>query len=150
MDYMGATRSADCTVSEDMERRVTLEYWLDDSWYVGRIKEMPALQSGCDPCRARRQHRRRLRCSLFRHLRCGPEERDPPQAAHSQVLKRSGDSRDLRQGATPSPRFRGSLRYQAARRVRRGTPGLLLECFRSPPVPSHPATSSQAAPGRSH
>ena len=24
-----------------MERKFTLEYWLDDGWYVGRLKEAP-------------------------------------------------------------------------------------------------------------
>ena len=26
-----------------MERRFTLEYWVDDGWYVGRIKEIPGV-----------------------------------------------------------------------------------------------------------
>jgi predicted RNase H-like HicB family nuclease len=26
-------------------RRFTLEYWKDDGWYVGRLKEMPAVMS---------------------------------------------------------------------------------------------------------
>jgi predicted RNase H-like HicB family nuclease len=26
-------------------RRFTLEYWTDDCWYVGRLKEMPAVMS---------------------------------------------------------------------------------------------------------
>ena len=28
-----------------MERRFTLEYWIDDGWYVGRIKEVPGVFS---------------------------------------------------------------------------------------------------------
>ncbi len=28
-----------------MERTFTLEYWIDDGWYVGRIKEVPAVFS---------------------------------------------------------------------------------------------------------
>ena len=28
-----------------MQRTFTLEYWLDDSWYVGRIKEVPGVFS---------------------------------------------------------------------------------------------------------
>ena len=28
-----------------MERKFTLEYWLDDNWYVGRIKEVPGVFS---------------------------------------------------------------------------------------------------------
>jgi predicted RNase H-like HicB family nuclease len=28
-----------------MERRFTLEYWMDDNWYVGRIKEVPGVFS---------------------------------------------------------------------------------------------------------
>ena len=28
-----------------MERRFTLEYWLDDKWYVGRLKEVPGVFS---------------------------------------------------------------------------------------------------------
>ena len=28
-----------------MERHFTLEYWLDDDWYVGRIKEIPGVFS---------------------------------------------------------------------------------------------------------
>jgi predicted RNase H-like HicB family nuclease len=26
-----------------MRRRFTLEYWLDDGWYVGRLKEVPGV-----------------------------------------------------------------------------------------------------------
>ncbi|MGA2974720.1 MAG: type II toxin-antitoxin system HicB family antitoxin [Spirochaetia bacterium] len=28
-----------------MERKFTLEYWIDDDWYVGRIKEVPGVFS---------------------------------------------------------------------------------------------------------
>jgi predicted RNase H-like HicB family nuclease len=28
-----------------MERHFTLEYWIDDGWYVGRIKEIPGVFS---------------------------------------------------------------------------------------------------------
>ena len=28
-----------------MERRFTLEYWRDDEWYVGRLKEVPGVFS---------------------------------------------------------------------------------------------------------
>ena len=28
-----------------MERHFTLEYWIDDNWYVGRIKEIPGVFS---------------------------------------------------------------------------------------------------------
>jgi len=28
-----------------MERRFTLEYWIDDNWYVGRLKEVPGVFS---------------------------------------------------------------------------------------------------------
>lgn len=28
-----------------MERTFTLEYWIDDSWYVGRLKEVPGVFS---------------------------------------------------------------------------------------------------------
>lgn len=28
-----------------MRRQFTLEYWLDDGWYVGRLKEVPAVFS---------------------------------------------------------------------------------------------------------
>jgi len=28
-----------------MVRNVTLEYWLDDGWYVGRLKEVPGVFS---------------------------------------------------------------------------------------------------------
>jgi predicted RNase H-like HicB family nuclease len=28
-----------------MQRTFTLEYWLDDNWYVGRIKEVPGVFS---------------------------------------------------------------------------------------------------------
>jgi len=28
-----------------MERHFTLEYWLDDGWYVGRLKEVPGVFS---------------------------------------------------------------------------------------------------------
>ena len=28
-----------------MTRRFTLEYWIDDAWYVGRLKEVPAIFS---------------------------------------------------------------------------------------------------------
>lgn len=28
-----------------MERRFTLEYWLDDGWYVGKLREVPSVFS---------------------------------------------------------------------------------------------------------
>jgi predicted RNase H-like HicB family nuclease len=28
-----------------MQRNFTLEYWLDDGWYVGRLKEVPGVFS---------------------------------------------------------------------------------------------------------
>lgn len=28
-----------------MERRFTLEYWLDDNWYVGKLREVPGVFS---------------------------------------------------------------------------------------------------------
>ena len=28
-----------------MKRKFTLEYWIDDSWYVGRLKEVPGVFS---------------------------------------------------------------------------------------------------------
>ena len=28
-----------------MERKFTLEYWIDDEWYVGRVKEVPGVFS---------------------------------------------------------------------------------------------------------
>ena len=28
-----------------MERRFTLEYWIDDGWYVGKLKEVPGVFS---------------------------------------------------------------------------------------------------------
>lgn len=28
-----------------MERQFTLEYWIDDRWYVGRLKEVPGVFS---------------------------------------------------------------------------------------------------------
>ncbi len=28
-----------------MERHFTLEYWMDDEWYVGKIKEVPGVFS---------------------------------------------------------------------------------------------------------
>ena len=28
-----------------MKRNYTLEYWIDDEWYVGRIKEVPGIFS---------------------------------------------------------------------------------------------------------
>ena len=28
-----------------MERKYALEYWIDDGWYVGRIKEVPGVFS---------------------------------------------------------------------------------------------------------
>ena len=28
-----------------MERKFTLEYWIDDNWYVGRMKEVPGVFS---------------------------------------------------------------------------------------------------------
>lgn len=27
------------------KRRFTLEYWMDDGWYVGRLREIPAVMS---------------------------------------------------------------------------------------------------------
>jgi predicted RNase H-like HicB family nuclease len=28
-----------------MQRKYTLEYWIDDKWYVGRLKEVPGVFS---------------------------------------------------------------------------------------------------------
>lgn len=28
-----------------MERYFTLEYWMDDSWYIGKLKEVPGIFS---------------------------------------------------------------------------------------------------------
>lgn len=28
-----------------MERHFTLEYWMDDEWYVGKLKEVPCVFS---------------------------------------------------------------------------------------------------------
>ena len=28
-----------------MERKFTLEYWIDDDWYVGKLKEVPGVFS---------------------------------------------------------------------------------------------------------
>jgi len=28
-----------------MEKRFTLEYWIDDGWYVGKLKEVPGVFS---------------------------------------------------------------------------------------------------------
>ena len=28
-----------------MERKFTLEYWIDDEWYVGKLKEVPGVFS---------------------------------------------------------------------------------------------------------
>ncbi len=28
-----------------MERKFTLEYWIDDRWYVGKLKEVPGVFS---------------------------------------------------------------------------------------------------------
>lgn len=28
-----------------MEKKFTLEYWIDDGWYVGRLKEIPGVFS---------------------------------------------------------------------------------------------------------
>jgi predicted RNase H-like HicB family nuclease len=28
-----------------MQRHFTLEYWIDDNWYVGRLKEVPGIFS---------------------------------------------------------------------------------------------------------
>lgn len=29
----------------NMERQFTLEYWIDDEWYVGKLKEVPGVFS---------------------------------------------------------------------------------------------------------
>lgn len=31
--------------TEPMQRQFTMEYWIDDNWYVGRIKEVPGVFS---------------------------------------------------------------------------------------------------------
>ena len=35
----------DCAAKIEGMRQFTLEYWKDDRWYVGRLKEMPAVMS---------------------------------------------------------------------------------------------------------
>ena len=32
-------------MSEKMQRYFTLEYWVDDGWYVGRLREVPTVFS---------------------------------------------------------------------------------------------------------
>ena len=34
-----------CPVKLEEMKQFTLEYWTDDGWYVGRLKEMPAVMS---------------------------------------------------------------------------------------------------------
>ncbi len=38
-------RVAECNGGDDMQRQFTLEYWLDDDWYVGKLKEVPGVFS---------------------------------------------------------------------------------------------------------
>ena len=38
-------RPLDLKVVDAMKRFFTLEYWLDDGWYVGRLKEVPGVFS---------------------------------------------------------------------------------------------------------
>ena len=34
-----------CRMQKIMRRYFTLEYWIDDSWYVGKLKEVPGVFS---------------------------------------------------------------------------------------------------------
>ena len=35
--------SGDTTREQDMTRHFTLEYWVDENWYVGKLNEVPGV-----------------------------------------------------------------------------------------------------------
>jgi len=47
-DYADANRhmtAKRCRAKIDIVKQFTLEYWKDDGWYAGRLKEMPSVMS---------------------------------------------------------------------------------------------------------
>jgi len=55
-------------------RRFTLEYWLDDSWYVGRLREVPGVFSQGETLQE-------LEENIQDAYRLMQEEQDVPHAA---------------------------------------------------------------------
>jgi predicted RNase H-like HicB family nuclease len=45
IDFMEPGRYTHRRVSGSMEQHFTLEYWLDDGWFVGRLREVPGVFS---------------------------------------------------------------------------------------------------------
>jgi len=67
-----------------MERRFTLEYWIDDEWYVGRLKEVPGVFSQGKTLEELEENIKEAY-----HLMMAEEEVLPPREIHQKELTMS-------------------------------------------------------------
>ena len=65
-----------------MERRFTLEYWIDEGWYVGRLKEVPGVFSQRETIEELEKNIREAY-----HLMMAEEEISPPHEAYQKELE---------------------------------------------------------------
>ena len=65
-----------------MERKFTLEYWVDDGWYVGRLKEVPGVYSqGADLSELEENIR-----DAYRMIADEQDDFEPPQGIQQKEL----------------------------------------------------------------
>ena len=65
-----------------MERRFTLEYWIDEGWYVGRLKEVPGVFSQGETLEELEENVKEAY-----HLMMVEEEVQPSQEIHCKELE---------------------------------------------------------------
>ena len=64
-----------------MRRQFTLEYWMDDGWYVGRLKEVPGVFSQGESLEELEENIR----DAYR-LMLAPEEQPLREGVHTKAL----------------------------------------------------------------
>jgi len=65
-----------------MERYFTLEYWIDEGWYVGRLKEVPGVFSQGETLDELEENVKEAY-----HLMMAEEEVFPPHEVHQKELE---------------------------------------------------------------
>lgn len=65
-----------------MERHFTLEYWIDEGWYVGRLKEVPGVFSQGETLEELEEN-----IKDAYHLMITDEEVVPPYETHQKELE---------------------------------------------------------------
>jgi len=65
-----------------MRRQFTLEYWMDDGWYVGRLKEVPGVFSQGESLEELEENIR----DAYR-LMLAPEEQLPREGIYTKTLE---------------------------------------------------------------